>query len=140
MKKFILSAAMLAASAAHAHVSLEQRSAPAGTYQKLTFRVGHGCNGSATQSITIQLPEGFAGLKPMPKQGWQIERGAATLTWRGGPLPDDYYEEFVAFGKLPAQPASHVFKITQACVVGSMNWETTLDTVPAAPAPAAHQH
>ena len=127
MKKILMAAALLAAASAHAHVSLEQKSAPAASYQKLVFRLGHGCNGSATTAVSIRLPEGFGAMHPMPKAGWIIERTPDSLTWRGGPLPDDFYDEFVMFGKLPAA-GSHVFKIVQSCQVGSANWETTLET------------
>src|SRR5438094_337046 len=104
-------AAALAAPAAQAHITLEQSSAPAGAYQKLTFRVGHGCDGSATNGITVVLPEGVNGAKPMPKAGWTIAttdgkldapamaHGAAVtsavreVSWKGGPLPDSQYDE-----------------------------------------------
>jgi uncharacterized protein YcnI len=66
-------------------------------------------------------------MRPMPKNGWNIERAPDSLAWRGGPLPDDFYEEFVMFGKLPAA-GSHTFKIVQSCQSGSANWETTLET------------
>jgi uncharacterized protein YcnI len=46
VKKTFLIAAALLASSAQAHITLEQDSARAGSYQKLTFRVGHGCDGS----------------------------------------------------------------------------------------------
>jgi len=127
MKKYLMAAALLAAASAHAHVSLEQNSFAAGSYQKLVFRVGHGCSGSATTAVSIRLPEGFAAMRPMPKSGWNIERSPDGLTWRGGPLPDDFYEEFVMFGKLPAA-GSHILKIVQSCQAGSANWETTLET------------
>ncbi|WP_051293995.1 YcnI family protein [Pseudoduganella violaceinigra] len=127
MKKYLMAAALLAAASAHAHITLEQTSAPAGSYQKLVFRVGHGCSGSPTTAVSIRLPEGLAALRPMPKAGWNIERTPDSLSWRGGPLPDDFYEEFVMFGKLPAA-GSHTFKIVQSCQAGSANWETTLET------------
>jgi len=127
MKQYLMAAAMLAATHVHAHVSLEQREFAAGSYQKLVFRVGHGCNGSATTALSIQLPESFAAMRPMPKNGWNIERSPGNLTWRGGPLPDDFYEEFVMFGKLPAA-GSHAIKIVQSCQAGSANWEAVLET------------
>ena len=127
MKTYLMAAAMLAAASAHAHVTLEQSSAPAGSYQKLVFRVGHGCSGSATTAVNIRLPEGFAAMRPMPKTGWNIERSPEGLAWRGGPLPDDYYEEFVLFGKLPAA-GKHVFRIVQSCQAGSAEWDAALET------------
>jgi uncharacterized protein YcnI len=60
----LLFAASLAAPFAQAHINLEQTSAPASASQKLTFRVGHGCEGSPTNSITVVLPEAVTGTKP----------------------------------------------------------------------------
>jgi hypothetical protein len=55
-----------------AHVVLDQRSATVGSYFRGAFRVGHGCDGSATVAITVSLPDGIRGAKPAPKPGWTI--------------------------------------------------------------------
>ena len=148
MKRIIVAAAALLAAAAHAHITLEQKTATAGSYQKLTFKVGHGCAGSATREITVTLPEGVKGAKPMPKQGWQIRTTPTSVTWSGGPLPDEYYDEFVMQVKLPAEAGTRYFKVMQACVKGSAAWDETtpggknpapaLDNQPAAAGEHAH--
>ena len=133
-------AASLAPSVAQAHITLEQTSATAGAYQKLTFRVGHGCEGSATNSITVVLPEGVTGAKPMPKAGWTIatvegklnapvmSHGAAItsavreVSWKGGPLPDSQYDEFSMQVKLPDAAGKYYFKVTQLCDKGRAEW------------------
>jgi uncharacterized protein YcnI len=155
MKYMIAAAAVaLLATTAHAHVTLEQRSATAGTYQKLTFKVGHGCAGSATRELSVQLPEGINGAKPMPKPGWQIKLAGNTVSWSGGPLPDEYYDEFSMQVKLPEQSGTRYFKVVQTCVVGSAAWDEvpggvegklkapapTLEIIPAAAANQPHQH
>ncbi|MBP2291876.1 DUF1775 domain-containing protein [Azospirillum rugosum] len=61
-----------AAGTASAHVSLETREAPAGSYCKAVLRVPHGCGGAATTAVRIRLPEGVIGVKPMPKPGWKL--------------------------------------------------------------------
>ena len=43
---------------ASAHVELENRQAPVGSGYKAVMRVSHGCNGSATTTIRIRIPEG----------------------------------------------------------------------------------
>lgn len=162
----------LAAAAAHAHVTITPATAPAGAFQTLALKVGHGCDGSATTAITVQLPEGLASAKPMPKAGWTIElvegkfatplqlhgktvaSGVREITWRGGPLPDAYYDEFVLMVKLPEAAGRYVFKVGQACEKGRVDWTDVpatagasktpapvLDVVPAdASAHAGHQH
>ncbi len=156
---------------ATAHVVLDQRTAPAGSYYRGAFRVGHGCDGSATVAITVNLPEGVRGAKPMPKHGWTIERkleklakpydshGKAVteevtaITWRGGPLPDEFFDEFAIQMQLPAAAGPIWFKVLQQCEKGENHWATIpasgtstrgikapavpLDLLPAADAPTA---
>ena len=125
---------------AFAHITLDQATATAGAYQKLTFKVGHGCDGSATNLIKISIPENVAGAKPMPKAGWQLATKIEALTtpytshgktissdvreisWTGGPLPDAYYDEFSIHVKLPDTTGKLYFKVTQQCEKGSMEW------------------
>ena len=42
----------------------------AGAGARLTLRVPHGCAGSATLKVRVQVPEGMFSVKPMPKAGW----------------------------------------------------------------------
>jgi uncharacterized protein YcnI len=123
---FLLLAVALAAPLAHAHITMEQSSAPAGAYQKLTFRVGHGCEGSATNSVTVMLPEGVTGAKPMPKAGWTIAVPVASavreVSWKGGPLPDSQYDEFSMQVKLPDSVGKYYFKVIQVCDKGRAEW------------------
>ncbi|WLI90488.1 YcnI family protein [Massilia sp. R2A-15] len=126
----LLIAALLAAPMAHAHITIEQTSAPAGAYQKLTFRVGHGCEGSATSGITVILPEAIARAKPMPKAGWAITIGERDVSWKGGPLPDAQYDEFVMQVKLPAAAGKQVFKVIQQCEKGRAEWTPAFDVMP----------
>jgi len=134
--------ALLCAPLANAHVVLDKKTAPAGSYFWGAFRVGHGCEGSATVAITVNLPDGIRGAKPMPKAGWTVERkleklakpydshGKAVteevtaITWRGGPLPDDFFDEFAMQMQLPATPGPIWFKVLQQCEKGENNWAT----------------
>ncbi|HEX8614667.1 MAG TPA: YcnI family protein [Telluria sp.] len=125
--RLLFACAALAAPLAHAHVTLEQTSANAGAYQKLTFRVGHGCKGSPTHTLAVTLPEGFNGAKPMPKSGWAVTSTVSQVTWKGGPLQDAHYDEFVMQVKLPAIVGRHYFKVTQLCDEGRMDWDALPD-------------
>src|ERR1700683_1846616 len=105
--------AMLAPSSASAHITLENRQATIGSSYKAVFAVPHGCAGSATVKIRVQIPEGVIAAKPMPKAGWNVELikgkyaadydyhgtklsdGVKEVVWSGGKLPDDNYDEFV---------------------------------------------
>src|ERR1700730_3823992 len=112
--RFFLSAVgVFAISSASAHITLENRQATIGSSYKAVFVVPHGCAGSATVKIRVQIPEGVIGVKPMPKPGWNVEaikgkyaadydfhgtklsEGVKEVVWSGGKLPDDNYDEFV---------------------------------------------
>ncbi len=136
-----LSAAAFAP-AAHAHVTLETRQAPSGSYYKAVFRVGHGCDGSPTRTIRVRIPDGVVAVKPMPKTGWTlstvegpyatpyeshgktITKGVTEVVWSGGTLPDAWYDEFVFQAKLPEKPAGAMlyFPVVQECEKGAHRW------------------
>src|SRR5882757_2134541 len=105
--------AALAASQSSAHVLLERKQATVGSSYKAVFAVPHGCAGSATIKIRVQIPEGVIAVKPMPKAGWNLEtvkgkytenyayhgatvsEGVKEVAWSGGKLLDDNYDEFM---------------------------------------------
>lgn len=145
MKKFSsLWLASLAVGAAQAHVTLEQPQAPAGSSYKAVLRVGHGCNGQPTQTITVQVPAGLRGAKPVPKAGWALSlrseklaqpydkhgvlmsEAVTEISWqarsRSDWLDDAHYDEFVLRGQLPAQAGLLWFKVRQACESAVINW------------------
>src|SRR5258707_4200920 len=66
-------AAAVVASPAGAHITLENRQATPASYYKAVFAVPHGCAGSATVKIRVQIPDGVISVKPMPKPGWSVE-------------------------------------------------------------------
>jgi hypothetical protein len=141
MKTMKILASLLAAFAAlatlnaEAHVSLEPKTAPGGSYQTLSFRAGHGCAGSATTAITIVLPEAITGAKPMPKPGWTLSIAAREIAWRGGPLPDSQFDEFKLLVKLPDSAGKQVFKVLQRCEQGSADWTELPGVAGSHPAP-----
>lgn len=134
---------LLAAAPAHAHVTLERPEAPRGKSYKAVLKVPHGCAGSATHTVRVEIPEGFIGVKPMPKPGWTlktargayaqtyayyhgpIKEGVREIEWSGGELPDEHYDEFVAAGFLARElePGARLyFKVVQVCAKGEARW------------------
>ncbi|MFO1038243.1 MAG: DUF1775 domain-containing protein [Geminicoccaceae bacterium] len=105
-----------------AHVTLETPEAQSQHGYKAVLRVGHGCDGKATRSLRVKIPEGFIAAKPQPKPGWQVQtvkgpyeksyelwgeqvkEGVTEIVWSGGELPDDFYDEFVFVGRIPDLP------------------------------------
>lgn len=139
-----VSAAMLAASAslALAHATLEVQEAPVNSIYKAVMRIPHGCEGSPTLKVRIQIPEGVIAVKPMPKAGWQLEtvkgkyektydyygtpmsEGVKEIAWTGK-LLDEHYDEFVFRGKLTdgLRPDTMLYFLTvQECEKGADRW------------------
>jgi uncharacterized protein YcnI len=136
----LLCAAGALPSTTHAHVVLAEPSAAAGSSYRATFKVGHGCDGSPITELIVRLPLGVKAAKPMPKPGWTVERRidklatpytlhARTVTedvreirWKGGPLPDGFYDEFVVQLQVPEQSGPQWFAVTQVCEQGRIDW------------------
>jgi periplasmic copper chaperone A len=140
---FLATIAMLAASSTSAHITLENRQATIGSYYKAVFAVPHGCAGSATTKIRVQIPEGVIAVKPMPKAGWNVDvikgkysgeydyhgakssEGVKEVVWSGGRLSDDNYDEFVisAFLTSALKPNTTLyFPTVQECEQGVSRW------------------
>jgi periplasmic copper chaperone A len=145
IKRFITTAVtLLLGVSAQAHVSLEQAKAFAGTGYKAVLRIGHGCEGTGTHTVVVDLPAGFRGAKPMPKDGWtiaivrsplaqpyeshgrKVTDDVTRITWTAGSpmhaLPDAHYDEFVLRGQAPEQVGPAWFKVRQLCEKGEWNW------------------
>lgn len=124
---------------AAAHVTLDPPQAAASAYVRAAFRVPHGCAGAATESLTIRLPEGILGARPMPKPGWSlvvtrrplevpvsnghggmITEAVTEVAWSGGPLPDEQYEEFILMLHVGDRPGETLhLPATQRCTGGA---------------------
>lgn len=125
-------------------MTLETREASIGAPYKAVLRVAHGCEGTATTTLRVRIPEGVIAVKPMPKPGWSIDtvsgkysktynyfhgaklgEGVTEMSWSAGKLPDAYYDEFVfaAFlaGDLEAGKTLY-FPVVQECEKGVHRW------------------
>lgn len=142
--RHLLPLAALLCPLAQAHVSLEEPVATAGAGYKAVFRIGHGCEGTATHTVVVHLPAGFRGAKPMPKPGWtvsiqkenlaqpyeshgrRVTEDVVRLTWRANAreswLADAHYDEFVLRGSAPLQTGPAWFRVQQLCEKGEWNW------------------
>jgi uncharacterized protein YcnI len=145
MKRFIIAlatagAAALASLPAAAHVVLGTDTATAGTYHRVELRVGHGCDGSPTTSVTVFVPGGVLVARPQPKAGWSLQTTKTTLeqpgkvhgkpvteavsqvTWSGGSLPDEQFDDFSLLVLLPEAPGALAFRVLQRCEAGQADW------------------
>ena len=131
------------ASPAFAHIGLEPKQATVGSSYKAVFAVPHGCAGSATTKIRVQIPEGVIAAKPMPKAGWNVEavngkyateydfhgnkvsEGVKEVVWSGGKLPD---HNTTSSWSRPSSPTGMkpnttlYFPVVQECEQGVSRW------------------
>lgn len=126
---------------AKSHVTLEPKTAHAGGYAKLVFRVPHGCDGSDTTKITVQIPKGAVSVKPQVHPGWKISlkkiklekpltshgksisESVSEVSWSGGVLPDEFMDEFGISLKLPDGAGEKLFfPVSQKCKKGLTEW------------------
>ena len=143
--KSIAACAVLAwAAPVFSHIVLENKSAPAGSNYKAVFVLGHGCQGSATTGVVVQIPTGFLGTKPYPKPGWtvttqlgklakpydshgrQVTDDVTLVSWtatgKESALPDAFVDEFVLRGMTPEAAGPLWFKVLQICESGRNAW------------------
>ncbi|MCW8087120.1 YcnI family copper-binding membrane protein [Sabulicella glaciei] len=152
--RLILALLGFAALPAAAHVTVQPAEAPTQSYARIAFAVPHGCAGQPTTAIEVTLPEGVASARPMPKLGWEIaietralarpvptghglvREAPATISWRGSPLPDDHYEEFVMTIRTPDLAGQALrFAVAQICAGGGrQDWSGEAGSPHPAPA------
>lgn len=140
----LCAAACLAVSgAALAHVTLERRTTAANATYRGVLQVNHGCRGAATTAIAVSAPNGIIALRPMPKAGWSLAirkapypkpyrlygetltEGAKEVTWSGGIIPDDQYDEFVFVARVSEdfKPGATIhFPVVQTCGATASSW------------------
>ena len=139
--------ALAAPVAAQAHVTATASSDAAGSYTVVTFSMQHGCEGSPTQVVTIDIPESVVSVAPTVHPLWSVEKvmvpldepletaeGAEPVTERigqvvytstAGGLEDGFRESFELRLQLPDGEAGDTveFPTTQTCDEGTAVWE-----------------
>src|ERR1700760_1024867 len=140
---FAIVVAALAASPASAHVLLEGKQAAIGASYEAVFVVPHGCKGSATIKLRVQIPDGAIATEAKPVSGWTAETvkgkytaevdykgakvsdGIKEVVWSGGKLADKVRGEFVVETYLTdaLKPNTTLyFPVVQECEEGVSRW------------------
>lgn len=141
-----LLAPFLLAAPAAAHVTATPNEANS-PFFRTAFRVGHGCDGAATTTVRIQIPDGVTTARPEVVPGWEVEitpvetgeeegdgHGSAVpvaeVAWVGGNLPDSQFQEFGLSVRI-ADDAPEVlyFPTIQECEEGEHRWIEIPDSV-----------
>lgn len=130
--------------AANAHVTIAEGTVTAGAYEILTFSVPHGCDGSPTTEVAIQIPEGINAVTPTRNGFYTVEKKmedlAAPITDSHGnevtqrvaqvvytattPLPADQRDAFELSLQIPEDAAGTTlyFPTVQTCQQGETAW------------------
>jgi uncharacterized protein YcnI len=135
--------ALSLAAPAGAHVTATPSTAEAGAYTVVTFSVGHGCEGSPTTKIEIQVPESVLAVTPTRNPYYEVEKTMVDLdepvadahgnevTERVGsivytadtPLPEGQRDTFELSFQLPdAEGEVLTFPTVQTCQEGETGW------------------
>ena len=142
-------AVLLTAGPAAAHVSISPEEGTAGSYTVLTASVPHGCDGSPTTEVAIQMPEEILSVTPTRNPLWEVrtvvqqldepvadahgnevtERVAQVVYTAREPLPEGYRDAFELSLQLPdAAGETLAFPVVQTCEQGETAWvETAAD-------------
>lgn len=136
--------ATLLSTAVHAHIVADPAEAKPGSYFRTALRIGHGCGaGKPTTAIRVTIPEGVANASAQPKPGWEIKvettkleqpidagHGRMTdtvvsaISWSGGSLPNEQFDEFGLVLKLPDAPGKQFWlPVVQTCTGGETRWD-----------------
>ncbi len=141
-----LGAAALAcasASLAGAHVTVSPSEGAAGAYSVLTFSMSHGCEGSPTTQVAIEMPEQILSVTPSVNPNWTVEtvmedlenpvtdshgteiteRVSRVVYTAATPLPDDLRDAFELSVRLPETAGETLaFPTVQTCQQGETAW------------------
>jgi uncharacterized protein YcnI len=128
---------------AAAHVTVTPSTTVAGAYTVLTVSVPHGCDGSGTTKVAIQIPKEIVSVTPTVNPNWTVEKVMADLNppvkdshgneitkrvdqvvyTAKAPLADDLRDVFQLSLKLPDKAGlTLVFPAIQTCEVGQTGW------------------
>ena len=125
---------------ASAHITPVDPTAPAGTYATVELQVPHGCDGQATNKVSVQLRDDISSVTAQSIPGWTVEyerspldeaievhgqevtEYVSSVTWTatGDPLPDDQFMRFGISMRTPDLAGETILLPTvQNCVDGS---------------------
>jgi uncharacterized protein YcnI len=132
--------------AASAHVTVTPDAPVAGGYDLLTFAFSHGCDGSPTTALRIDMPEGLDSVTPTIEPGWTIDvqrdeaNGLVTqVTYTADqPVPEER-RAALELGVKYADDATGTlaFPVEQQCAEGSTSWS---ELVPEGEDPHSVEH
>ena len=117
-----LTVALAPATAALAHIDPEPAAVEAGAEATVSFTVEHGCDGSPTTKVEIQVPDGAMGISGVDGGGFTSSVEGQVVTFEGGPLDAETPQAFEVTFTAPEEAGEVPVKIIQTCEEGSIDW------------------
>ncbi|HTI33492.1 MAG TPA: YcnI family protein [Miltoncostaea sp.] len=114
-------ATLVAVPSALAHVTANPGTAPAGSFAKIDFRVPNERDTASTRKVTVRFPEGVFFVSFKVKPGWTrtirwakvdppaspfgapITKRIASVTWSGGRIRPNEFDEFSVSMLIPSK-------------------------------------
>lgn len=114
--------ALCVAGPASAHIHTDPPAVEAGAESTVGFIVEHGCDGSPTTQMEIQLPDGATGIEGVDDAGFTSTVDGQVVTFAGGSLADGTEQAFEVTFTAPDEPGDTPVKVIQTCEEGSTDW------------------
>ena len=117
--------------AASAHVHVTPETAAAGGTETLTFSFSHGCDGSPTTALAVDIPAGVGNATPVVQGGWTITRELGTagvptrVVYTADTPVEDGFAAAVSMDVLFTEGTAGTtlaFPVTQTCAAGEAAW------------------
>ena len=114
--------ALCLAGSASAHIHTDPEEVKAGTENTVGFIIEHGCDGSPTTKIELQLPTGISNISGVDGNGFTAAVDGQVVTFSGGTLPDDTEQAFEVTFTAPSEAGTIDVPMVQTCEEGSTDW------------------
>ena len=117
-----LGVALCIAGPASAHIHTSPDQVKAGTSNTVGFIVEHGCEGSPTTKVELQLPDGVTAISAKDQAGFTASVDGQVVSFADGNLPDKTEQAFEVTFTAPTTAGTIDIPLVQTCVTGSTSW------------------
>lgn len=114
--------ALCLAAPASAHIHTDPEEVKAGTENTVGFVIEHGCDGSPTTQVELQLPDGVTGISAEDQDGFAASVDGQVVEFTGGSLPDGTEHSFTVAFTAPTEAGTIDIPLVQTCEEGSNDW------------------
>lgn len=114
--------ALCIAGPASAHIHTDPEEVKAATENTVGFVIEHGCEGSPTTQIELQLPDGVTGISAEDQDGFTASVDGQVVEFTGGSLPDGTEHSFTVTFTAPSEAGTIDIPLIQTCEEGQSDW------------------